>query len=391
MKIILKQLKNILQGGTLLFCIILTGCYSNKPLGDEIVPIPVNSVEETQKKIEFLGEVIEENPESSDYYFRRADLYLKINKERLAKTDIEKAIKLDSTQGKYYYIHAQILDMMQESKDALKAAQKAEKQEATETELDMLLGKLYFENDVPDKSVKHLKKIEKIFPQRSEIHYYKGKSYRQLKDTANAVASFITAIALRPDYSEAYESLGQLFNEYRKPRAALYYINKGIKNATVKAPLYFMAGHTNRKLLRYDEALDCFVNAVKSDSTYWQASHYLANYFLRKEQISKGMQYLELALSVNPDLNNGYLRLGWLYERYEKKYPTALAHYKKALSQDQDNEGIKKAITRVEKKIADEEYRKSPEYQEKLQQLLEKRKREQELLENIPAEEVVPE
>jgi len=364
------------------FLLGISSCYSNKPSGDEVVPIPQNSSEDIQKKVEFLGEVIEDYPEKPEYYYRRAVLYLHLNKERLAKTDIENALKLDSLAGKYHFIHAQILDIMGESEQALKSANRAQSQKARDIELDMLLGKLYFENQKPQKSVLHLQKIEKIFPKRPEVHYYKGKSYFALEDTSHAVHSFVTATVLRPDYPEAYEALGKLFNEYRKPHTALRYINKGIQNCKRKAPLYFMAGHTNRKLSRYNKAMECFKNAVKSDSTFWQASLYLSNYFLRRESFGAGKKYLEIALSVNPDIKNGYLRLGWLYEKYVKNYKTALTHYQKAQTKDAENEGIQKAIDRVNRKIADEEYKKSPEYQEKLRLLREKYRRRNDSLRN---------
>jgi len=364
----------------------ISSCYSNKPSGDEIVPVPQNSSEDIQKKVEFLGEVIEDYPEKPEYYYRRAVLYLRLNKERLAKTDIENALKLDSLAGKYHFIHAQILDIMGKSEEALQSANRAEKQKARDIELDLLLGKLYFENQKPQKSVQHLQKIEKIFPKRPEVHYYKGKSYFALEDTSHAVNSFLTATVLRPDYPEAYEALGKLFNEYRKPHTALRYINKGIENCSRKASLYFMAGHANRKLSRYNKSMECFKNAVKSDSTFWQASLYLSNYFLRRESFGAGKKYLEIALSVNPDIKNGYLRLGWLYEKYVKDYKTSLTYYQKAQSKDTENEGIQKAMERVNRKIADEEYKKSPEYQEKLRLLREKYRRRNDSLRKVAAQ-----
>lgn len=369
----------------------LTACYSDQPSGDEIAPIPTNSRATTQNKIQFLSDVIDENPKVADYYYRRAFLYLNINKERLAQTDIEKAIQIDSTQGKYHYVHAQILDIMEAPKNALVAAKKAEKQGEEAIELNMLLGKLYFQNQIPDKSVIHLKKMEKVYSKRPEIHYYKGKSYHKLRDTIRAVASFITAMQLRADYPEVYEATAQLFNDYGKPRTALRYLYKGIRKSKKNAHLYFIAGHTNRRLQRHNEALRCFSNAIKSDSTYWKASHYLANYFLRKQQISKGIRYLEITLGINPELRNGYLRLGWLYENYKKKYQIALKQYQKAKIKDSNNQAIDKSIARVEQKIKEQEYRKTPEYREKMRRRLQRQAEEQLSIENPAEEEIVPE
>src|SRR5438128_1973987 len=62
-----------------------------------------------------LNKAIENDPDEPDTYYKRAKVYLERNESKKALQDVERAIRLKSEEGRYYYLKARIYYRMHQA------------------------------------------------------------------------------------------------------------------------------------------------------------------------------------------------------------------------------------------------------------------------------------
>ncbi|MCP1913437.1 MULTISPECIES: tetratricopeptide repeat protein [Bradyrhizobium] len=92
--------------------------------------------------------------------------------------------------------------------------------------------------------------------------YNRGNVLVELDRLEEAVASYDKAIALRPDYAEAYNNRGSALFRLRHHEAALASIDKSIRHKGDDAAAYANRGKVLSVLARYPEALAAYDKAV---------------------------------------------------------------------------------------------------------------------------------
>jgi tetratricopeptide (TPR) repeat protein len=329
---------------------------------ERTAPLPAQEEEALAKKISYMNDVIEDYPNVAEYYFRRAVLNLEAKKENLAQRDIEQAISLDSTKSEYYFIKAKIHEIRDEYKASLEAIQKAESKGFSQIEADMLMGKMcYYVKDYA-KAASYLGKVQEVLPNLSEMRYYRGLTYFQTQDTANAVIYLNQAIDLKKDYKEAYRALIDLYNNYGAYKTAIRYSQRAIQNCEKDASFFYAYGKSLWGLRSYDSSMVLYNQAFELDSTIWQAGYQLGLYCVNKKNYVAAEKYLSKVLVQKPDIEKGHYLLAAIYEFHLKRLTDALRHYQRASAMDRENTQIQLDIQRVVKKIEYEEYKKSPQY-----------------------------
>lgn len=96
--------------------------------------------------------------------------------------------------------------------------------------------------------------------------YNRGNVLIKLDRLEEAVASYDKAIALRPDYGEAYNNRGTALLKLRDHEAALASIDKAIQHKGDDAAAYANRGKVLSMLARYQEALAAYDKAVALQS-----------------------------------------------------------------------------------------------------------------------------
>lgn len=346
--------------------LLFTAC--QQQIQEKTAPVLGLSEETLTKKISYMNSVIEDYPAVADYYFRRAVLNLEARKENLAQKDINQALLLDSTKASYYFVKAKIHEIRGEYKASLLAAQQAESKGFKEIDADMLMGKMsYYAKDYRNAGL-YLDKVQEVLPELPEMRYFRGLTYFQTQDTANAIAYLNKAIELKKEYREAYRALVDLYSNYGAHKTAIRYSKAAIKNCEKvgsqrdDASFYFSFGRSLWALRSYDSAIVLYSQAFELDSTIWQAGYQVAMYCINKKNYEKAEKYLTKVVLQKSDIENGDYLLAAIYEYHLKRLIDALKHYQRAANLDRQNLQIQADIRRIVKKIEYEEYRKSPQY-----------------------------
>ena len=191
--------------------IFYTACGSDKPV-DNNETITVDSTL-TAKEAEFkaINDLLKQDINNTGLYLKRAKLYSKYNDLSSAVNDVDRAIKIDSTQPEYFLLKAELLkkqDKLIESKQALDACMLLDNDNVPAR---IELGWLALIARDYKQAIKYADAALKIDIYNAEAYYLKGMVFEEQQDTTLALSTYKTAIEQENDYYEPYVHLGLLY------------------------------------------------------------------------------------------------------------------------------------------------------------------------------------
>jgi tetratricopeptide (TPR) repeat protein len=160
-----------------------------------------------------------------------------------------------------------------------------------------------------DKALKDLDVFLPEFPQVAQAYVLRAFICRELDNADGQLESIQKAIELQPDNLELVKWRGSLFlqkNEYQLAKAD-YLIARGKSDDPEL--------ETNLALAYYslddiDSALIAINKSIELDATYEPAYLYGGSFCLETEKYAKSLEYLNLALLVNPENANAMFYKG---------------------------------------------------------------------------------
>lgn len=344
---------NKLKNTVFLFLITCLGfsCGQNNSALDKINPYPNQKTNTITQKIDFLSQVIEQYPQVADYYYRRAKLYLELEKENQAFPDIQKAVNLDSTKTDYLFALAQIYNLRNEKEKALSIAQKAESQGFKHEGLYRMLGKIYYEEENFKKSALNFERLQSLIPLDAEVFYFKGLLAAQKQDTSLMVLNLQKALEQKRDYKEVYLELIHLYKNYGAFIKARAYNRIAIQKIGTDALLYFEYGEIMENIHRKDSALFFYEKSFTLDDKMWKAYHQTGWIYFqeRKFEVAKG--FLEKCLAIQPRYRAANYLLGVIHEYRLADLTKAQQYYETALETAPKDLALQKAVRRIKRKI----------------------------------------
>ncbi len=139
------------------------------------------------------------------------------------------------------------------------------------------LGQVYLKEGDAGNAISVLEKAVKIRPDYADAHFHLGEAYRAEASLDAAIESFRKAVALKPDEPNYLENLG---------------------TALAKK------GDT-------EGAIDALKTALTKDQQNPYTYYALGNLYVQQEsQPEKALGYFREAVTLDPDIPNGYLNLG---------------------------------------------------------------------------------
>jgi tetratricopeptide (TPR) repeat protein len=331
---------------------------------DKIPPLGNTTVRSANQQITFLNEIIAEEPNVPDYYYRRSLILFEIKNNIRALQDINKAIALTNTKSNYFFAKAMVLEALKNYPEALIAAEIAEKKGLKQVDLYLLLSRLYYVTKKPILTVQYLRKIKQIFPKNPDLYYYQGLISYDIEDTLQTIRYMNEAIAMQPAYTNAYKYLFRLRQQKQQPYAALEVLKLAMQQPDLKqdAEMNEMYGDVLLQLKERETAMNWYEKAIALDTTRWQAAQTLGKFHLEERHYELGVSYLQRALKANPKIQGANYLIGLVYDYHLKDFVKAKKAYELALAEQPDNTVIADLVQKMAKRIAYDEYRKSPQF-----------------------------
>lgn len=137
-------------------------------------------------------------------------------------------------------------------------------------------------------------------PSIPQLHHNLAILLSKKKDTAGAEASYLKAIEVKPDYTEGYVGVTNLYVSHNQADKAVALLNKVIATRPDDAKLHFQLGFAQFTGGDYDGAMAALKKAESLDPTNAEVHYYLGTIALSKNDKAECAARLEKYLSMNP-------------------------------------------------------------------------------------------
>jgi tetratricopeptide (TPR) repeat protein len=296
-------------------------------------------------ELEQLNTLLESNPDEADLWFQRAQLYYEMEKYPQAVSDLEKAIRLDSTVRQYRHLLADAYLDNYESRKALETMEKTVKlfPESISSLLKLSEFQLILKR-YPD-AMNTLNRIHKIAPQNADAYFMKGLVIKETGDTSQAIGMFQSATKENPRLIDAWINLGQL-HEALNDQDAIRYFDGGLSVSPdhpllLHAKAQYLAGQD-----RIEEAKLVYRRWIEVDPLNGDPYYDLGLLYLDQDSLTQALGHFDLAIKINPMYSRAYFYRGYTRELTGEE-SAARQDYEQTLQLDPEDSDAREALNRV--------------------------------------------
>lgn len=396
-------------------CLKLTGSITANPDYALNTTLLALELKKYKRAMEIINELIKSNPENSQYYIVRADIYSAQNKKRQALKDLEKSVKIDNNITAKLML-AEIYLMQNNEEKAIKLLEEVSgDNENLSAIIEQNIGKIYTESGNFDKAIEVYKRLaEKLYGKskaiilmqlgdvlnksgryeeaghvfeelttlapRETINYYiAGKFYEYTKNYEKAEKMYLGAVNINPTYAQVLKRLTVVYLLQDKTKEALKYINM-VDELEQDVDYYLLKAECYSIDKDYKTAIQILEEALKANPTNTQVLAFLASLYEEEGNIDASLKLVKKALEIEPDNPLFQNFLGYMYAEMGINLDEALILIEKALKKEPENGAYLDSLGWVYYKKKD--YKKAYKY---INEALKYMPEEKELLDHLEA------
>jgi tetratricopeptide (TPR) repeat protein len=221
------------------------------------------------------------------------------------------------------------------------------------------------------------KRCCELMPQLPGGYYYVGILQVRAGQIAEATGYFSRALAMRSDYAEAQNAMGEILANQQKPAGAVVWFKRAIRSnpGYVEAYInlgflqqnqgendaalasyqqaaslepegpvdYFNRANIAASRYQWDEAIACLRAVIKATPDFWQARYQLGVQLAAKGQMEEAEQQFSEVIRYRPDFIPAHLDLGTALVTQGKR-ERALAEFHAVLQLDPANVSARQQI-----------------------------------------------
>ena len=155
-----------------------------------------------------------------------------------------------------------------------------------------------------------------LFGQSARRYFKAGEDFLEVRKYEDAIDQFSNAIALDPDYDDAYIMRGQAYEMMKEYAAAADDYERAIVFNEKDQELMYKAGYAFYKAGNYGKALANLNNALERKSNYLEAYQTRVDVFIALERYDEALGDCQKALRYKENELNLY-KLGVVYEKLD--------------------------------------------------------------------------
>ena len=217
-------------------------------------------------------------------------------------------------------------------------------------EVSRTIGEGYLGEGNVSEALGELLKAEKLYDKDPYLHYALGLAYFAKEEFELAISHFDKAVDLKPDYSEAFNSMGTVYLRLKEWDKAISCFNKARANL-LYATSYFALnnlGDAYRGKESYELAIDFYEKALEDNPRFANAHRGLGLTYLDLGDYEAAVRFLEKAVKYAPGFASAQYDLG---RAYAGKYDTekAMAAFKKVVALVPDSPLADSALAEIRK------------------------------------------
>jgi tetratricopeptide (TPR) repeat protein len=267
-------------------------CKPNKQEEKSETPKAIAPVSEAER----WSREIAANPKNAVAYYQRAKVFVGEKKFKLAASDINEAVSLDSTKAEYFFLQADVLFANLLVPQSVQAFQKCTELDPENIDAWLRLAELHLYIKKYKESIQYANEALKIDKHKAKAYFIKGFVFKESGDTSNAISSFQTCVEQEPENYDAYIQLGLLYGARHNKLATQYYSSALRLNPASTEALY------NRGLFYQDHG-----------------------------DLDKAVADYKMILQIDPAFKDAHYNMGYINLVYLKNYRQAVAEFSDAI------------------------------------------------------------
>jgi len=201
----------------------------------------------------------------------------------------------------------------------------------------MQMGVTYLEQRNLPSAMRELTRAAELDPDNSEIAMTLGLAYQQRGDIEKSEEYFRRAIRLDPDNAPAHNNLGNILSFQGKGDEAIREYEKAVSNILYPTPEfgYYNMGREYARRKELPKAELMYRRAIAMSPSFVDAYRGLAMVQIEQGQGKESIRTLERLVEVAPSHARGWMDLGSLYLRFDRK-KEALEAFRNAMANTGD-------------------------------------------------------
>lgn len=293
-----------------------------------------------------LSALINDDISNAELYAARGDWLMKNDRLDDAIPDYQRAIELDSTNGKYYVSKSEVLIAQKQIGLAKALLDEAIHKSPGSTEIMLKTSEIYLWAGDYQKTIDWANAALGFDQYLAQAYYLKGMAHEFSKDTVKAVSSFQTAVEQDPQDYNSYMQLGKLYAIEKHDLADAYYAN-AIRINPKSIEAYYARGLYRQNLNRANDALEDYNQIIELEPNH-VAANYNIGYvkLMLLEQPDSAITFFEKASNYAPDYADATYMWGYCLE-LESKTAEALIKYQETLIIDDTHTLAAKGVNRL--------------------------------------------
>jgi tetratricopeptide (TPR) repeat protein len=323
-----------------------------------------------------FNSAIQRDPDFWEAQYNLGVIYFNFDKYNQALKQFDKVIERNASFYKPYYGTGVIYYLQRNNDLAIKNFNKVLELSPDHDRALYYLGRVYIRMDSLKKGLQYLDKSAEINPHYAPTYYQIALGNMKRGWYKTAVQALKSSIKLDPDNYRAHNALGECFYHLQRFDEAIYEYNRTTELRKDFSTAYFNLGNTiykrgaleeivdsyleiletryskdskgdtksdlaiSLRQLRegknigsmevYKQMIDAYRNALKYESTFFEASFNLALTYENMGMADSAKHFYKVTIHNNPNLVRAYMKLGKSYEK-EGNYKEALIQFKEVV------------------------------------------------------------
>ena len=173
------------------------------------------------------------------------------------------------------------------------------------------------------------------FPNAAVPYNILGAAHAGLHNLDEAIASFRTALRIKPDYAEAHNSLGIALKDHGRADEAIASFSQALRLKPEFAEGHNNLGAAQKDLGRLDEAIASFVKDLQIKPDFAQAHNNLGMALMERGRLNEAIASFGKAVQFNPGFAQAHNNLGIALQE-QGRLDEAIASHGKAVQSKPD-------------------------------------------------------
>ena len=287
---------------------LLVGSLSSCNSHPEEVAESTGGIENSTAEITRLSEKILAEPKNAEWYFLRGLEFRSFNNQA-ALQDFKSAWQLDSANSEHALGLAEQYFIMNDSRASMGVLSRWLKFNPPSPNVLWAMARQATLLRQYELSIGALNQILRTDVYNAEAYYLKGRNYRFLADTAQAISSYQTALEMDPALERAHLELGALLIAKGDDKGLRYLRNVLSLNDSSSAARYQLAKYYQDQG-EFTDAVDQYEALINRDPQNGDALYNLATIWYGADSIEKAFRLFDLVTKVEPTRSMGFYGKG---------------------------------------------------------------------------------